>query len=284
MTTAVEERRARLRGMWAAVAPAWGRAADEIDARGAPVVERMLAMAEVRTGDRVIELACGAGGTGLAALPLVGPGGRVVLSDAVDGMVAAAGARVRSRSLANVDVRVREMEAIDEPDRSFDVVLCREALMLAAEPERATGEIHRVLRPGGRVAVAVWGPRERNPWLGVVFDLVGDALGAPMPPPGVPGPFALSDAGGLATLLRGAGLEGVEVVEVAVPLRAASPDQWWDRAGALAGPLALRLAGLAPRQREALRERAREEARPYAVPGGLEMPGVSLVACGRRPG
>lgn len=284
MATAVEERRARLRGMWAAVAPAWGRAADEIDARGVPVVERMLAMAEVRTGDRVIELACGAGGTGLAALPRVGPGGSVVLSDAVEGMIDAAAARVRARGLANVEVRVREMEAIDEPDRSFDVVLCREGLMLAAEPGRAAGEIQRVLRPGGRVAVAVWGPRERNPWLGSVFDLVGEALGAPMPPPGVPGPFALSDAGRLAGLLRGAGLERVEVVEVAVPLRTASPDEWWERAAALAGPLALRLAALAPREREALRERAREVARPYGVPGGLEMPGVSLVARGRRPG
>ena len=48
-------------------------------------------------------------------------------------------------------------------------------------------EIRRVLRPGGRVALAVWGPRDRNPWLGVVFDAVSAQIGAPVPPPGVPG-------------------------------------------------------------------------------------------------
>ena len=70
--------------------------------------------------------------------------------------------------------------------------------MFATDPARAAGEIRRVLRPGGRAAVAVRGPRERNPWLAVVFDAVSAQVGAPVPPPGVPGPFSLGDADGLA--------------------------------------------------------------------------------------
>src|SRR5438128_2949836 len=117
-------------------------------------------------------------------------------------------------------VTERMLERIEEPDGSYDVVLCREGLMLVPDPGRAAGEIRRVLRPGGRVAVAVWGPRARNPWLGIVLDAVGAQLGAPMPPPGIPGPFALSDAAALGALLSGAGLSGVVVGELEVPLHA----------------------------------------------------------------
>src|ERR671936_1371604 len=59
--------------------------------------------------------------------------------------------------------------------------------MFALDPARAVAEIRRILRPGGRLALAVWGPRARNPWLGVVFDAVSAQLGAPVPPPGIPG-------------------------------------------------------------------------------------------------
>ena len=78
--------------------------------------------------------------------------------------------------------------------------------MFALDPAHAVAEIRRILRPGGRVALAVWGPRARNPWLSLVFDAVSAQLGTTLPPPGVPGPFALDDPERLAGLLAGAGL------------------------------------------------------------------------------
>ena len=120
-----------------------------------------------------------------------------------------------------------DIESIDEPDGSYDVVLCREGLMFAPDPAGGAREIHRVLRPGGRFAVAVWGQRERNPWLGLVFDAVSAQTGAPVPPLGVPGPFSLGDAGLLAGLLADAGLADVHVSEAPAPLRAGSFDEWW---------------------------------------------------------
>ena len=274
--------RERLRGMWGAVAPSWGEQADAIDGRVAAVTSRMLALVAPTAGERVLELACGAGGTGIAAAEIVGPEGEVVLTDVVEPMAAIAEARARARGLAQVSARVRDLDEIDEPDGSFDVVLCREGLMFAIDPEVAAAEIRRVMRPGGRVAVAVWGPRARNPWLGLVFDAVAEQTGSPVPPPGIRGPFSLDDPHRLASLLVAAGLADVRVEEVEVPYAAASPDEWWDRATALAGPLALRLAGMSGEESDELRARARRAARSYASAGGLLMPGLSLVASGRR--
>jgi SAM-dependent methyltransferase len=282
MVASEPEMRARLHGMWGAVADGWAEHAAFVDARGADITEALLGLSQPAPGARVLELACGPGGLGLAAAELVGEAGEVVLSDVAPEMAAIAEARAAERGLRNVRTRILDLEQIDEPDGSYDVVLCREGLMLVPDPARAAREMSRVLRPGGRVALAVWGPRQRNPWLSVVFDAVSVQLGGPVPPPGMPGPFSLDDAEELARLLSAAGLTEIQVAEVPTPYHAASVDEWWARTSALAGPLARMLATLPEPAKEALAARARAAISAHATPAGLEIPGVSLIAGGVR--
>jgi SAM-dependent methyltransferase len=273
-----------MRRMWASVADRWAEHADDVDTSRAAVTVALLERAAPRPGDRVLELAGGPGGVGLAAADRVVPGGEVVITDIVAEMTAVAAARAAARGLEHVVTRERDLEDIAEPDAAFDVVLCREGLMFAADPARAAAEIHRVLRPGGRVAVAVWGPREANPWLGLLFDAVTAQTGHPVPPPGVPGPFALDDGARLGALLREAGLDDVRVEELAVPTRAETFEHWWTRTTALAGPLSGLIAAMPEAPRSALRAGLREDVEPYRVPGGYELPGLTLLASARRPG
>jgi SAM-dependent methyltransferase len=277
-----DELRARLRGMWAAVAPGWAEHATYADERGAKVTEAMLDRTMPQPGERVLELACGPGGLGLAAAERVVPGGEVVLSDVVAEMTSIAAARAAALGIRNVTTRELDLEQIEEPDASYDVVLCREGLMFVPDPARAAREIARVLRPRGRFAVAVWGPREQNPWLGVVFDAVSAETGAPIPPPGIPGPFSLADPDELARLLHDAALTDVAVTVEDVPMRARSFEEWWMRTCALAGPLSKILALLSEEAGRAIRARARDAIRAYETPGGIAFPGATLLASGRR--
>ena len=277
-----DELRTGLHQMWAVVAAGWAEHAEHVDTRAAELTERLLALAAPKPGERVLELACGPGGAGLAAAERVGADGEVVLSDFAAEMTAIASARAKARGLGNVTTRVLDLEQIDEPDGAFDVVLCREGLMLVPDPARGARELRRVLCPGGRAAVSVWGPRERNPWLGVMFDAVSAQLGCPVPPTNVPGPFSLEDADRFAGVLTEAQLSDVAISEVPVPLHAESFDDWWAVRSALAGPLTKILASMPDDVVDAIRDRAHEAARAYETPRGLEFPGVALLASGRR--
>jgi len=240
----------------------------------------MLDAVELRLGDRVLELACGAGGTGIAAARRLAGSGTVVLSDVAPEMVAHAAARAHALKLANIESRTIDLEHIDEPDASFDVLLCREGMMFAADPGRAAGEAHRVLRSGGRLAAAVWGPRHANPWLGLVFDTVTEVTGMPVPPPGIPGPFALADNTALHSHLVQAGFTDTVVTPVDVPVHAPSFEEWWHRTREIAGPLALILAGMDADTHAALERNLHAKAEQYESPEGIDIPGVALLAIG----
>jgi enediyne biosynthesis protein CalE5 len=273
-----------LHAIWSAAAASWHEHADFVEARGAVVSAAMLAVADLRPGDDVLELGCGPGGVGIAAAEIIGPDGHVLLSDVVPEMTAIAEERVRREGLGNVAVRELDMEHIDVPDASFDRVLSREALMLMADPTAAAREALRVLRPGGRAVFAVWGPSAANPWLSALLNAVSTQLGAPVPPPGMPGPFALSGDGALAGILSAAGFADVDVHEVATPLQVASMDEWWTVVPSLAGPVAAIIDSLPDDVTSAIRADAESALGDYANASGYGIPGVSLVGVGHHNG
>ncbi len=268
--------------MWASVAPSWGEHAGFIDTRGAFVARAMLEAVSLRRGQCVLELAAGPGSVGLAAAEIVGPDGTVVLSDIATQMTAIAAARAQSLGLRNVTTCELDLEQIDYPAASFDAVLCREGLMLVPDPASAARETLRILRPGGCAVFAVWAERERNPWLGLLFDAVTAQLGVPVPPPGMPGPFSLEDPGALEGLLMAAGFVDVAVREVSTPMHTFSVDEWWSFVSSIAGPVASLLASLPDEVSAAIRNRAEASVAKFAGPEGYELPGVSIVGSGRR--
>jgi SAM-dependent methyltransferase len=154
--------------------------------------------------------------------------------------------------------------------------------MLVIDPAAAVREAHRVLVPGGRAVYAVWGPRDRNPWLGVLLDAVTAHLGIPVPPPGMPDPFALSDYGRLEELLSEAGFREVSIREVATPMNASSFDEWWAVVPSLAGPVGPLLEAQPPEVSAAIRGEASATLDEFRTDSGYDLPGLSFVGVGHH--
>jgi SAM-dependent methyltransferase len=277
---AADPLRASLRAIWTSAAPSWGEHAGYLDDRAVVVTQAMIDAVDLHRGERVLELACGPGGVGIAAADVVGANGSVVLSDFAPEMTAIAAERAMAAGLTNVTTREVDLERIDYPDAAFDVVLCREGLMLVVDPTTAVRETQRVLRPTGRAVFTVWGPRERNPWLGLLLDAVTDELGVPVPPPGVPGPFSLEAPGALAELLVAGGFTNISVREIPTPMHVSSIDQWWSVVPSLAGPVATLLASLPAQQNAAIRAHAENALADFVTPTGYEIPGVNTLCVG----
>ncbi|HKJ35258.1 MAG TPA: methyltransferase domain-containing protein, partial [Solirubrobacterales bacterium] len=198
-------------GVWEAMASGWDARHAYFEAVARPLTERMLERLDPAPGATILDLAAGTGVVGFAAAELVGDGGRVVVSDFAEGMVASAERRANELGLGNVECRVLDAEQLDLPDGSFDGVICRWGYMLMAEPGTALKETRRVLRARGRVSSAVFAGPEENQWAAAPMSVLHRAGHIPAPQPGAPGILALGDRERVEGLFEGAGFTGVQI-------------------------------------------------------------------------
>jgi len=264
---------------WARAAGAWGEHRDVIQSAGRPVSHWLVDAIEPQPGHRVLELAAGPGDTGLLAAELIAPGGTLISSDVVEEMVDQARARAAELGISNVEFRLIDAEWIDLPTASVDGVIARWAYMLLADPATALGETRRVLRPGGRVALAAWTDPQDNPWAGVPREELV-ALGAVEPPaPGAPDMFAFRDPDRIQRLLQEAGFTDIAIEQIAIVYRFASLDHWWDTQLDISTSLARAVGALSPAQRDDLRDAMDARLQQYVgADGAVELPGLTHVA------
>jgi SAM-dependent methyltransferase len=263
-------------------AAAWERWAGWYEDGARPLGEWFCRAVDARPGLAVIDVGCGAGFPALAVAARVRPGGRVVATDVSPDMTAVVARRARALALDGVSVRPADAAELPFADGSFDAATCSTALMLCRDPVRAAAEMRRVLKPGGRLAVAVWDERSRSPY----FDLALDALAAVIPPPrgpDAPGPFRLARPGALEDVLRAAGFDEVEAERCPIAFECASPEEYVESFTSLAIGLKERLAALPPEESVRLREALAARARAYLVEGGrVRLAATPLCAAGRR--
>jgi SAM-dependent methyltransferase len=272
--------RAALLDRWERAAPGWAARREHVRAFGMPVSERMIEAVSPQPGQRLLELAAGVGDTGLLAAPRLLPGGMLVCSDAAEGMLEAARARAAELGVANVEFVRLELEWIDLPTASVDAALCRWGLMFAVDPGAALTETRRVLRPGGRLALAVWDEPERNQWATISSRALVELGHMEAPDPSAPGMFVLATPGRLADLLGDAGFIEVAVDGVDFEARYESVDAYIEETCDLSRQFGEIVGGLSGAEREALRTRIAALTAPFTSgdDGTLRVPARSLVA------
>ena len=274
-----EAYRAASRDRWEHAAAGWEARRADRQAATEPVSQWLVEAIAPQPGQTVLELAAGVGDTGFRAAELLRPGGKLISTDGAEAMVAAAERRALELGLDNVEFRPMDAEWIDLPTASVDAVLCRWGYMLLADPEAALRETRRVLRSGGRVALAAWDAPERNPWIATMqAELLAQGLVDP-PDPEAPSMFGFARPGRIEELLASTGFADVVVDAVDIVHAAPSFDEWWEYQFDSSPILGESLAKATPEQRDAVYEGVEQRVAPWtADDGSLALPGRTLVA------
>jgi SAM-dependent methyltransferase len=240
-----------------------------------PLAERLLATLPLRAGEWVLDVACGTGIVARLAAQHIGPTGLVTGVDLNPGMLDVARAHTPTSGAA-VDWCEGNAGALPCDDASYDVVLCQQGFQFFPDQPRALREMHRVLRPGGRVALSVWRGLEYNPFnqavaAGLTRHVSAEAAAS------IRAPFAHGDARVLRTLLADAGFHAVEIQVQVLHRRMLPPDV--SIPGYLAStPMAQAVGGLTEEVRTALVRDIAEALQRYRDPEGLVIPQETYIA------
>lgn len=258
----------------------WDRAAPDYEphwkAQLAPAQQQMLAWAQLQDFDQVLDVACGTGLVTFAAAQQVGPWGKVVATDLSDAMVDYVHAESYRQKRGQVLARQMDAEALEYPEASFDAVLCALGLMYLPDPLQALREMHRVVRPGGRVVAAVWGERAHCGWA-EIFPIVDARVRTDV----CPLFFQLGTGHTLRDEFRRAGFGQVWEKRMATTLHYESAEAACGAAFA-GGPVALAYSRFDEPTRAATHAEYLDSIAPYRTGAAYAIPGEFVIVHGRR--
>ena len=270
------------RKQWNKDGTAWRRWNPMLDRWYGGATRQMLDLARIQAGQRVLDIAAGAGEPAVSAAERVGPAGYVLATDISEGIVELALQVARERGLEQIETRVMDGEKLDLPDESFDAVLCRLGLMYMPHPVTALREWRRALRAGGRAAVVVFSTPDRNSWGALPASIIRRRAQLPPPVPQQPGPFSLGSPGVLEGLFKEAGFPRPEIRAVPAPHRATSAAEYVRVAREAFGGFNAMMAHLPDRERESVWAEVAESMRIFESPDEFEAPGECLVGAATK--
>jgi SAM-dependent methyltransferase len=270
------------RQQWDSAATGWKKWSELIDLASSAVSERLVQLAGVEPGSRVLDVAAGYGEPSLTAARTAGPNGSVVATDISAQMLAYGRERVAAAGLDNIEFVEADAAGLDYPQDSFDAAVSRWGIIFEPDAEAAAERIRGFLKPGAGMAISSWGQPEDVPFLAIPMRTAMQRLDVPPPPPGTPGPLSRPTPEALGGLLESAGFSDVEVEETDVTMDWESPEEFTAFVKEIAPPIT---AMIEPHPQDiqdetwsaitdAVRERAAED-------GSLTLENLALMAAGR---
>jgi ubiquinone/menaquinone biosynthesis C-methylase UbiE len=269
------------RNQWNTAATGWEKWSDIMDSGAAHISERMIELAGVQPGSRVLDVACGRGEPSLTAARAAAPDGSVTATDISAEMLAFGRDRAAAQGVENIEFVESGANALDFPAGTFDAAVSRWGIIFEPDGEGAAARVRGFLKPGSRFAISSWGTPDKVPFLGIPVSTTMQRLGIDPPPPGTPGPLSRPTPEAIGGLLEGGGFSDVQVEEIKATFTWDSAEDFTVFIREIAPPI----SGMINRQppevqaeswaaiTEAIRERASED-------GTLTMSNLVLLAVG----
>jgi len=271
---------------WDSVAEGWKKWWETIEKGAQKISQRLIDLAEIKPGQRVLDIATGIGEPSITAAKVVGTNGHVLATDISRQMLAIAKKRATFLGLQDIiEFKEGDAENLDLANSSFDAALCRWGLMLLPNLEDAIGKIYGSLVSGGRFAAAVWAEETKVPIISLATRIISSQVQMPALPSGVPNPFSLADTSMLEYSLSRAGFRSIHVDKVIVKFEFESGEDYSRYCQAVSASARVALSKVAEERKEDVwRKVAQEAARIYGTANGpIKMDNESTCIVGTRP-
>jgi SAM-dependent methyltransferase len=272
------------RQQWDSAAEAWNRWGPLLSRWLGPATERMLDMAGVAKGSRVLDVAAGAGDQTMTTARRVGPEGYVLATDLSPGILEFAASNAKLAGNKNIDTIVVDGESLDDIEaKPFDAVISRVGLIYFPDQNKALCGMRGHLRPGGKVGAMVYSTADKNPFFSVPVGIIRRRAALPAPVPGQPGPFSLGDPEILAKRLTDAGFKDVQIEKINAPIRLNSALECLQFEQESFGALHQMLAGLPAQEQDDAWAEIEDALGQFEHDGQFEGPCEMLVAAATTP-
>lgn len=281
METQLDQIREQQKTTWNKFSPGWRKWDDFTMSWMRPTGEAMIRALELRDTDAVLDIAAGTGEPGLTIAAMV-PRGRVVLTDLAEGMLQVAQDKAAQRNLSNVETAECDVSELPFADATFNAISCRFGFMFFPDMRVAAHEMVRVLKPGGRIAAAVWGAPTHNVWVTAIMGTINQHMELPAPPPGAPGMFRCAAPHFLADLFQQVGLQHVTEQAVSGQIPFGSNERYWTFMNEVAAPVVAAMSHADNTMRETIRQQAFELVNQKYPDGKVALDYSAVVVCGTK--
>jgi ubiquinone/menaquinone biosynthesis C-methylase UbiE len=256
------------REFWNSAAPGWKQMWTMLEGAAQHVSQRLLELAQVEAGKRVLDIATGSGEPAITAARKVGPGGMVVATDQSPAMLELARERAAAVGLSNIRFFETGAEQLAVDERDFDAALCRWGLMFVGDLDAAIRRVVQLLATRGRFATAVWGPAAKVPMISLGDEAVRELAKLPPPPPGAPSPLKLADTRPLERALVAAGFKDLSIEPINVRFEFKSAVAFAEQRRMVSTPFRVMLYKQSPELQQRILDALAQAAHRYADTSG----------------
>lgn len=241
-----------------------------------PAQDKLLEMAKLQPGEKLIDIACGTGLVSFPAAEKLGANGFVLATDISDGMVKICTELAKEKKLTNIEFKRMDAEELSVPNEEYDVALCALGLMYVPDPVKALKEMQRVIKPGGRAVAAVWGQRDHCGWA-EIFEIVDRRVATEV----CPMFFNLGNRDVLKRSFEAAGFSNVSFEKLNTILNYSSDEDAYGAAFA-GGPVALAYHKFSDQVKNEAHIEYLDSIRQFQKEKGYAVPGEFVVAVGYK--